>query len=101
LEWLVAQFFYSYLFLHGNGFFYGSSFLDEGGFELKLCWILVHLILVLHSLASIEFNGAHNPLAFLSYPLAIIAHFPHDLGTNAYNVFLKFTKGPLRKGLGR
>jgi len=30
-EWLVTHSFSNSIFFHGNGFFFGSSFLDEGG----------------------------------------------------------------------
>jgi hypothetical protein len=49
----------------------------------------------------LSYNGDQNPLAFLSYPLAIIAHLPHELGTNASSVLFKVIEGLLRKGLGR
>jgi hypothetical protein len=42
--------------------------------------------------------GNQNPFPFLSYPLAIIAHFLHEIGTNASSMLLKFTTCFLRKG---
>jgi len=68
---------------------------------MNLCWIIVHIILGLHAWATIENNGYHNPLAFPTYPLAIIAHFPHELGIDASSVIFKVTEEFLRKDLGR
>jgi len=47
----------------------------------------------------LSYNGDQNPLTFLSYPLAIISHLPHELGTNASSMLFKVTKNLLRKCL--
>jgi hypothetical protein len=84
-EWLVS-----------HGFFPSSSFLDESGLSYTCVGFLSTESKAFMLGPLLSYNGNQNPLAFLVYPLAIIAHLPHDLGTDASSVLLKFTKGIVR-----
>jgi hypothetical protein len=82
---------FEWLFVHG--LFFGSFCLDESGLSCTCASFFSTESKSFKIGPLLSYNGNKNPLAFLVYPLVIIAHFTHDLGTNAFSVLLKVTKG--------